>query len=94
MDGFGWDLDGWMNGWMDGWIDGFGQMDGFGLIWMDGNCKAQFIDSYYQLFTQSPFRRHKEKISREQVERRIKEDEVVLNDKFNGEAKLLCSQVH
>lgn len=48
---------------------------------------------YEMIIGQSPFRRHKEKISREQVERRIKEDEVVLNDKFNGEAKLLCSQL-
>ena len=42
---------------------------------------------------QCPFRHRKEHVSREEVERRVKEDREQYNHKFSEDAKLFCSQV-
>jgi len=42
---------------------------------------------------QSPFRARKEKVKRDEVERRVKEDQEVYSDKFSSSARLICSQV-
>lgn len=41
----------------------------------------------------SPFRARKEKVKREEVERRVKEDTESYTDKFSAYARLICSQV-
>ena len=42
---------------------------------------------------QAPFRRRKEKVKREEVDRRVKEDTESYCDKFTPEARSICSQV-
>lgn len=42
---------------------------------------------------QSPFRKRKEKIKREEIERRVKEEQEVYSDKFSEEAKSICRMV-
>lgn len=42
---------------------------------------------------QAPFRKRKEKVRREEVDRRVKEDTEVYCDKFTDEAKSICSKV-
>ena len=42
---------------------------------------------------QAPFRKRKEKVKREEVDRRVKEDQEVYNDKFSPEARSICSMV-
>ena len=42
---------------------------------------------------QCPFRRKGEKISREEVERRVREDQPIFVDKFSEDARLFCLQV-
>lgn len=43
---------------------------------------------------QAPFRARKEKVKREEVDRRVKEDQEKYSQKFTDEAKLLCKQVN
>ena len=43
--------------------------------------------------SQSPFRARKEKVKREEVERRVKEEQEVYSDKFSAHARHLCSLV-
>ena len=84
-------MDRWNGSLMDKWMDRK-KMDRWNDIlmdkWMDETDHLNYIFN-----TQSPFRRHKERVSREEVERRIKEDNVVFNDKFSDDAKLICTQV-
>eukprot|EP00117_Sycon_ciliatum_P024299 scpid26374/ scgid1804/ G protein-coupled receptor kinase 5; G protein-coupled receptor kinase GRK5 len=48
----------------------------------------------YEMFQgQAPFRQRKEKVSREEVERRTKEDEVQYSSNFTDEARELCSKL-
>jgi len=42
---------------------------------------------------QAPFRRRKEKVKREEVDRRVKEDTETYCDKFSSEARSICSLV-
>uniref|UniRef100_A0A3Q2PKN2 G protein-coupled receptor kinase n=1 Tax=Fundulus heteroclitus TaxID=8078 RepID=A0A3Q2PKN2_FUNHE len=42
---------------------------------------------------QSPFRKRKERVKREEVDRRVREDQEVYSDKFSEEAKDICRQV-
>ena len=42
---------------------------------------------------QSPFQARKEKVKRDEVERRVKEDQEVYTDKFSSAARLICGQV-
>jgi G protein-coupled receptor kinase len=42
---------------------------------------------------QAPFRARKEKVKREEVDRRVKEDAEKYSPKFNEDAKLLCQQL-
>ena len=42
---------------------------------------------------QAPFRARKEKVKREEVERRVKEDPEIYSNKFSEAAKELCMQV-
>ena len=42
---------------------------------------------------QAPFRKRKEKVKREEVDRRVKEDKEVYNEKFTEEAESICSMV-
>ena len=42
---------------------------------------------------QSPFRARKEKVKRDEVERRVKEDQEAYTDKFSSAARLICGQV-
>lgn len=42
---------------------------------------------------QAPFRARKEKVKREEVDRRVKEDAEKYSSKFNEEAKSLCKKV-
>ena len=49
---------------------------------------------YEMLAGQAPFRKRKEKVKREEVDRRVKEDTEAYNDKkFSEEAKSICSMV-
>lgn len=47
---------------------------------------------YEMIQGKSPFRARKEKVKREEVERRVKEDQEVYTDKFSSAARLICSQ--
>lgn len=42
---------------------------------------------------QSPFRKRKERVKREEVDRRVREDPEEYSDKFSEEAKNICRQV-
>lgn len=42
---------------------------------------------------QAPFRTRKEKVKREEVDRRVKEDQEKYSPKFTEDAKTLCKQV-
>lgn len=42
---------------------------------------------------QSPFRKRKERVKREEVDRRVREDLEEYSDKFSEEAKDICRQV-
>ena len=42
---------------------------------------------------QAPFRARKEKVKREEVDRRVKEDEPVYSTKFSEDSRSICSQV-
>lgn len=42
---------------------------------------------------QSPFRKRKEKVKREEVDRRVKEDEEEYSEKFSEDAKSICRMV-
>lgn len=42
---------------------------------------------------QSPFRKRKERVKREEVDRRVREDHEEYSDKFSEEAKDICRQV-
>lgn len=42
---------------------------------------------------QAPFRARKEKVKREEVERRVKEEHEKYSDKFTPEAKSICQAV-
>lgn len=41
----------------------------------------------------SPFRRFKEKVKREEVERRVKEDTEVYSERFSEDAESICRMV-
>lgn len=47
---------------------------------------------YEMIQGKSPFRARKEKVKRDEVERRVKEDEEVYTEKFSSSARLICSQ--
>ncbi|XP_031551114.1 G protein-coupled receptor kinase 5-like [Actinia tenebrosa] len=47
---------------------------------------------YEMIQGKSPFRARKEKVKREEVERRVKEDTETYSDKFSSYARLICSQ--
>ena len=42
---------------------------------------------------QSPFRKRKERVKREEVDRRVREDQEEYSDKFSEDAKDICRQV-
>ena len=42
---------------------------------------------------QAPFRARKEKVKREEVDRRVKEDEPIYSTKFSEDSRSICSQV-
>ena len=46
-----------------------------------------------KLIFQAPFRARKEKVKREEVDRRVKEDEEVYSTKFSDDAKDCCQKV-
>ena len=46
------------------------------------------------IFVQAPFRARKEKVKREEVDRRVREDEEVYSSKFSEDAKSCCKQVN
>ncbi|KAL6986582.1 G protein-coupled receptor kinase 6 [Sarracenia purpurea var. burkii] len=48
---------------------------------------------YEMIEGQAPFRARKEKVKREEVDRRVKEDQEKYSQKFTEEAKSLCNQV-
>ena len=48
---------------------------------------------YEMIEGQAPFRARKEKVKREEVDRRVKEDVEKYSPKFNEDAKLLCQQL-
>lgn len=45
------------------------------------------------LFMQAPFRARKEKVKREEVDRRVKEDQETYSTKFSEDCKSCCVQV-
>ncbi|XP_043828519.1 G protein-coupled receptor kinase 4 isoform X2 [Dromiciops gliroides] len=45
---------------------------------------------YEMIQGQSPFRKRKEKVKREEVDRRVKEDQEVYSEKFSEEAQSIC----
>lgn len=48
---------------------------------------------YEMIEGQAPFRARKEKVKREEVDRRVKEDTEKYSNKFTNEAKSLCEQL-
>lgn len=48
---------------------------------------------YEMIQGQSPFRKRKEKVKREEVDRRVKEDEEEYSEKFSEDAKSICRMV-
>nr|CAB3250910.1 G protein-coupled receptor kinase 6 [Phallusia mammillata] len=48
---------------------------------------------YEMIAGQAPFRRRKEKVKREEVDRRVKEDQEVYNDKFTDDARSICTML-
>ncbi len=46
------------------------------------------------LCPQAPFRARKEKVKREEVDRRVREDQETYSSKFSEDAKACCKQVH
>lgn len=48
---------------------------------------------YEMIQGQSPFRKRKERVKREEVDRRVREDQEEYSDKFSEEAKDICRQV-
>ena len=57
------------------------------------SCSFSLPVEFIISIPQSPFRRHKERVSREEVERRVKDEQAVFNEKFSDEAKLICNNV-
>lgn len=57
------------------------------------NVFYKLIINHFLFDLQSPFRARKEKVKRDEVERRVKEDQEVYSDKFSSSARLICSQV-
>lgn len=52
-------------------------------------------NSYFntKLLLQSPFRARKEKVKREEVDRRVKEDQEIYSSKFRDDCRSICIQV-
>ena len=50
-------------------------------------------DTLIHPYLQCPFRRRKEKVTREEVERRVKEDGEVYTSRFSDDARSLCTMV-
>lgn len=48
---------------------------------------------YEMVAGQAPFRKRKEKVKREEVDRRVKEDVETYNEKFPSDARSICSMV-
>jgi len=48
---------------------------------------------YEMIEGQSPFRKHKERVKRDEIDRRVKEDQETYSDKFSEEAKSICRMV-
>jgi len=48
---------------------------------------------YEMISGQAPFRKRKEKVKREEVDRRVKEDQESYSEKFTEDAKSICSMV-
>lgn len=48
---------------------------------------------YEMLFGDPPFRKRKERVKREEVERRVKEDDALYNEYFTPDAKSICEAV-
>ena len=48
---------------------------------------------YEMIHGECPYRRRKERVSRDTVEKRVKEDVPKFSDKFTEDAKLFCLQV-
>jgi len=53
--------------------------------------KLDFLNCSIML--QAPFRARKEKVKREEVDRRVKEDTETYSSKFSDDAKSCCMQV-
>ena len=63
-------------------------------MWTSECCIYLFFLLFYSIFFQTPFRKHKERISREEIERRIKEEQVCLdNPAFTEESRSICDRV-
>lgn len=67
--------------------DIFGQLSGNWSV-----EKTLGLTAYFNYF-QSPFRARREKVKRDEVERRVKEDTEEYSDKFSSHARHICSQV-
>ena len=48
---------------------------------------------YEMIEGQSPFRKHKERVKRDEIDRRVKEDQETYSEKFSEEAKSICRMV-
>ncbi|KAJ8269771.1 hypothetical protein COCON_G00123780 [Conger conger] len=57
----------------------------FSLDWWGLGCLV-----FEMIQGQSPFRRRKERVKREEVDRRVREDQEEYSDKFSEEAKAIC----
>ena len=54
---------------------------------------CEYLTVIHCYVLQSPFRARKEKVKRDEVERRVKEDQEAYTDKFSSAARLICGQV-
>ena len=56
-------------------------------------CKIYVVANVIVFIFQAPFRARKEKVKREEVDRRVKEDTETYSNKFSEDAKSCCTQV-
>ena len=67
------------------------------IIYVPCNAQAPFCAQLHIIYApcnaQAPFRARKEKVKRDEVDRRVKEDQETYSDKFSEDIRSCCMQV-